>query len=58
MHTQVAVPLPATTAREAGREGVGFAAHLFHEPQREQLGGWIAGFLDLPPGAIKVGLTD
>ena len=46
--------LPAMEARPAGKEKTGSASHTFvvSEIERE-MSGWIAGYLDLPPQAIK-----
>jgi len=51
---QPALALPRTAKRPAGRDRVGYAAHAFNMPEVPGVSsGWISGFVDLPPEAIK-----
>mmetsp|Transcript_23386 Transcript_23386/g.38962 ORF Transcript_23386/g.38962 Transcript_23386/m.38962 type:complete len:829 (+) Transcript_23386:30-2516(+) len=51
---QPALELPKTAKRPPGRDKVGFAAHSFNVPEVPGIvSGWISGFVDLPPEAIK-----
>jgi len=48
------LPLQATQQRRKGHEEVAYAAQLFSQSDPENLrSSWLAGFLELPPGAIK-----
>ncbi len=49
-----AASLPITAPRPEGKDIVGFAAQSFNVPEiSNSMSGWISGFVDLPPGAIK-----
>lgn len=46
--------LPRTAQRPPGKDKVGYAAHSFNVPEIPGvMSGWISGFVDLPPEAIK-----
>ena len=46
--------LPKTAKRAKGKDRVGYAAHSFNIPEIPgTMSGWISGFVDLPPEAIK-----
>lgn len=47
-------PLPIAGDRPPGKDQVGSAGHMFMVPEVvREMSGWIAGYLDLPPQAIK-----
>eukprot|EP00605_Chrysophyceae_sp_TOSAG23-4_P000430 GSChrysophyteH1.ASY1.ANO1.487.1 assembled CDS len=46
--------LPITAPRPPNKDAVGFAAQSFNVPEiSNSMSGWISGFVELPPGAIK-----
>ena len=46
--------LPITTKRPVGKNKVGYAAQSFNIPEIPgAMSGWITGFVELPPSAIK-----
>mmetsp|Transcript_20730 Transcript_20730/g.29791 ORF Transcript_20730/g.29791 Transcript_20730/m.29791 type:complete len:650 (+) Transcript_20730:96-2045(+) len=45
--------LPISAPRPQGNDIVGLAAQSFNISSTARMSGWISGFVDLPPGAIK-----